>query len=543
LAMTTTFPSKTTATMSSSLYLLPLILLVLVALPLPQAGVADSTVDTECSIVDTSVLDPNLVEMKYDLDDGNGEQTFMAYVEPDVSTFYKISNEEEDDGSDSQEQKYQKVVPKFNGLAGRFINMSNQRLTFYWESRKNGPAHVMRIYDPFSNGGTGTFPGHRFFFSPEDDPAKRVREFVVKDYPQNYYVYDPYKVEGDPEQTEKNLQGNLTKDERAQYDKWAKTLKFNDAYMEMTGRSYLANYGESFRKPPSHFMWPANYFGEEHWVTTKETHFANVPPKEKLGKITMAGSARVLKENDKRTLQEYRVPDQTTMNMTLKVLSVAPRVFEIPNFLSKAEIDHILDIAGGIELKESTTGDVGSNAATKKVDPDAGRTKTRTSFNSWVPREDSPIIDAIYRRAADLARIDEALLRPRSSDEYPNLATKKSVSESLQLVHYGPGQEYTAHHDFGYSNINDNVHGARFATILFYLNEGMDGGETSFPRWVNGESFHKLKVAPEAGKAVLFYSQLPDGNMDDFSQHAAEPIIEGEKWLINLWIWDPVYEK
>jgi hypothetical protein len=22
-----------------------------------------------------------------------------------------------------------------------------------------------------------------------------------------------------------------------------------------------------------------------------------------------------------------------------------------------------------------------------------------------------------------------------------------------------------------------------------------------------------------------------------------EPIIEGEKWLINLWIWDPVYEK
>jgi len=34
---------------------------------------------------------------------------------------------------------------------------------------------------------------------------------------------------------------------------------------------------------------------------------------------------------------------------------------------------------------------------------------------------------------------------------------------------------------------------------------------------------------------VLFYSQLPDGNMDDFSQHAAEPVTDGEKWLINLW--------
>ena len=218
--------------MSSSLFLALLILLVLTVLPFPHTAVADSTVDTECSIVDTSALDPNLVEMKYDLDDGNGEQTFMAYVEPDISTFYKKGDGEDD----SEEQQYQKVVPKFNGLAGRFINMSNQRLTFYWESMKNGPAHVMRIYDPFSNGGTGTFPGHRFFFTPEDDPTKRVKEFIVKDYPNNYYVYDPYKVEGDPEQTEKNLQGNLTTDERDQYDKWAKTLKFNEAYMNLTGK-------------------------------------------------------------------------------------------------------------------------------------------------------------------------------------------------------------------------------------------------------------------------------------------------------------------
>ena len=50
--------------------------------------------------------------------------------------------------------------------------------------------------------------------------------------------------------------------------------------------------------------------------------------------------------------------------------------------------------------------------------------------------------------------------------------------------------------------------GARFATVLFYLNDGMVGGETEFPRWVNAETFEGLKVKPEAGKAVLFYSQL-----------------------------------
>lgn len=83
--------------------------------------------------------------------------------------------------------------------------------------------------------------------------------------------------------------------------------------------------------------------------------------------------------------------------------------------------------------------------------------------------------------------------------------------------------------------MDDEFQQARFATLLFYLNDGMTGGATSFPRWVNAETFRELRAVPEAGKAVLFYSQLPDGNMDDFSQHAAQPVTEGEKWLINLW--------
>jgi 2OG-Fe(II) oxygenase superfamily len=81
----------------------------------------------------------------------------------------------------------------------------------------------------------------------------------------------------------------------------------------------------------------------------------------------------------------------------------------------------------------------------------------------------------------------------------------------LQLVHYNVTQEYTSHHDFGYARIGEGEQGARFATLLLYLNEDVEGGETSFPRWVNGESFRELTVKPVVGKAVLFYSQLPDG--------------------------------
>lgn len=483
--------------------------------------------------------DPNLKELTYDV--GDGPQKTWVYVEPDINTFYRKSIDE------APKKRFSRVKPAFNGLAGKFINMSNKQLDFYWESAAGGTAHLMRHYTPFSTGGTGTFPTHRFFFATPEEPTVSLHLMIVEEYPINLYIYDPYLVEGDPEQTEKNLQEHLDADEREQYDKWTKTLAYNEQYKAFTGRSYLANYGDNGpRAPPLHFMWRADYFGQKHWVTTKETHFVNLPPKSDLGRITRVGRERVLKESDPRHFQEYRAKDEVTqeplafMNMTLKVLSCAPRVFEIRDFLSQKEVDHILDLAGGISLAESTTGDVGSNGNQRTVS--ARSTKVRTSRNSWVGREKSPIIDAIYRRAADLTRIDEALLRHRSDGEAPHLETKKSIAETLQLVHYDETQEYTAHHDFGYSHINDNTQNARFATILFYLNEGMVGGETAFPRWVNGKSFHELKVKPEVGKAILFYDQLPDGNHDDFSQHSAKPIIKGEKWLINLWIWDPEYD-
>jgi prolyl 4-hydroxylase len=221
------------------------------------------------------------------------------------------------------------------------------------------------------------------------------------------------------------------------------------------------------------------------------------------------------------------------MNMTLKVLSCAPRAFEIPNFLSQVEVHHIVELASGIKLSLSSTGDIGSDPEERSSHEDTRR--TRTSYNSWVPREKSPIVDAIYRRAADLMRIDERLLRSRTKEESKDVeGYTNPLCEQLQLVHYDKTQEYTAHHDFGFARIDDPYQGARFGTLLLYLNSDVVGGETSFPRWVNAETFDELKIKPEAGKAVLFYSQLPDGNMDDFSQHAAKPVIRGEKW-VSAW--------
>mmetsp|Transcript_20994 Transcript_20994/g.21320 ORF Transcript_20994/g.21320 Transcript_20994/m.21320 type:complete len:331 (-) Transcript_20994:679-1671(-) len=327
-------------------------------------------------------------------------------------------------------------------------------------------------------------------------------------------MFDPYD-ENIPQsdQSVKRYGGDsglkrLNSDEREQYFLQKQNIDFARQYKAFTGADWLTVYTN--RDRPSHKMWPADHFGQDNWVTSKETHFVKLPPRNLLEKVPDTMSERRLGPNDPRPLADYR-SSQKDLNMKLTALSIAPRAFEIKNFLSKVEVAHIIQLAAEMNLAASSVGDSGHGQVNKS---------TRTSRNTWVYREQNPIIDAIYRRAADLMRIDEALFRRRDKDEFPDLESKGTISEPLQLVHYDIGQQYTAHHDFGYSKSTTPGQPARFATLLLYLNEPMEGGETTFPRWVNGHTRNELKVIPETGKAVLFYSALPDGNFDDLSQHS-----------------------
>jgi len=304
----------------------------------------------------------------------------------------------------------------------------------------------------------------------------------------------------------------------------------------VTGREYLSLY--PLRPPPMHKMWNADYFGQQHWVETRETLYTELPPGDELQRLLNADIRRRSLSDSSESLphSQYRSP---MLNLTLKVLSVAPRVFEICDFLSPVEVDHIVHMATGMNLHVSSTSGGGAGVGAKR----STDSTTRSSRNSWVKRGKSPIIDSIYRRAADLMRIDEALLRDREDDERPDVQFKSTAAEDLQLVHYGPGQQYTPHHDFAHPTSEQTNQPARFATILLYLNEDVKGGATEFQRWMNAETGKPLSVKPEVGKAILFYSLLPDGNMDDLSQHAATPVVSGEKWLINLWTWDPKFAR
>ena len=139
-------------------------------------------------------------------------------------------------------------------------------------------------------------------------------------------------------------------------------------------------------------------------------------------------------------------------------------------------------------------------------------------------RNSSPITEVIYKRAADLLKLPDALL-----DEASN-------AERLQLVHYNPDEKYDAHHDWG---VEDGAP-SRHITLLLYLNDPVAGGQSAFPKVTDETTGKPLEIHPGSGAGILFYNLLEDGNADDRALHAALPVVAGEKWLANFWVWDPI---
>lgn len=48
----------------------------------------------------------------------------------------------------------------------------------------------------------------------------------------------------------------------------------------------------------------------------------------------------------------------------------------------------------------------------------------------------------------------------------------------------------------------------------------------------------QLSVRPHSSRAVLFYSQHPNGELDNNSLHGACPVLNDQKYAANLWVWN-----
>lgn len=263
-------------------------------------------------------------------------------------------------------------------------------------------------------------------------------------------------------------------------------------YLNRTGMLWRHYYGPNGpRAPPTLFMWPAKQVGEVHTVNSHH------------GFWHCQGNQQQCQSTE-------------PVHLELEVISLKPRAFIISSFFSDFEADHVLATARPL-VTHSSVGDTETGAF---------ESDTRTSSNTWLSRSTSPITETLFRRAADLIQIDHRHL------------TRETGAEDLQVINYKHGQKYDSHHDWGVSGYPES----RYLTLLLYLNDQASsraGGETSFPKSAEGP----IKVHPGKGSAVLFYDLLPDGNGDDLSLHASLPVLEGEKWLANFWVWDPKFHR
>uniref|UniRef100_A0A1D1YH63 procollagen-proline 4-dioxygenase n=1 Tax=Anthurium amnicola TaxID=1678845 RepID=A0A1D1YH63_9ARAE len=204
-----------------------------------------------------------------------------------------------------------------------------------------------------------------------------------------------------------------------------------------------------------------------------------------------------------------------------ELLSWEPRAFLYHNFLSKEECEYLIDLAKP-RMEKSTVVD---SATGKSKD-----SRVRTSSGTFLKRGQDKIIRAIEKRIADFTFI------PIEN------------GEGLQILHYEAGQKYEPHFDYFLDEFNTKNGGQRMATVLMYLSDVEEGGETIFPSAkVNSSSLpyynelsecgkKGLGVKPKMGDALLFWSMKADASLDPSSLHGGCPVIRGNKWSSTKWI-------
>ena len=102
--------------------------------------------------------------------------------------------------------------------------------------------------------------------------------------------------------------------------------------------------------------------------------------------------------------------------------------------------------------------------------------------------------------------------------------TAAAQGEPLQLLRYEPGNEYKTHLDALHGEQNQ-----RILTVLVYLTEGYEGGETHFPRT-------GLSYKGGIGDALLFRNVTGDGRPDPMAEHAGRPVGKGVKIIASRWV-------
>ncbi len=184
-----------------------------------------------------------------------------------------------------------------------------------------------------------------------------------------------------------------------------------------------------------------------------------------------------------------------------------PEVALLDNLLSNEECDELVALSRA-KLKQSTI-----------IDPLTGGEEIiadRSSYGTYFNVNETAFIAKLD------ARIAAVMHWPIEN------------GEGLQILNYKVGGEYKPHFDYfppddPGSAIHIKKGGQRVSTLVMYLNEVEDGGETVFPML-------GLAITPKKGSAIYFEYCDNNGKIDTSTLHAGAPVVAGEKWIATKWM-------
>lgn len=108
--------------------------------------------------------------------------------------------------------------------------------------------------------------------------------------------------------------------------------------------------------------------------------------------------------------------------------------------------------------------------------------------------------------------------------------TRVEAAEYLHVLRYGVGDEFRPHID-----AIPGLDNQREFTVLVYLNQQYEGGETRFPEL-------DITVKGRRGDCLVFRNVTDDGKPDPRTIHAGLPVRKGVKWLASRWIHEQDYD-
>ncbi|CAN8257757.1 unnamed protein product [Cochlearia groenlandica] len=234
-----------------------------------------------------------------------------------------------------------------------------------------------------------------------------------------------------------------------------------------------------------------------------------------------------------------------------EVISWEPRAVVYHNFLTNEECEHLISLAKPSMVKstvvdEKTGGSKDSRFVSYLLSPSSltcgGKLccllfidvvlcicRVRTSSGTFLKRGQDQVVETIEKRISDFTFIPV------------------ENGEGLQVLHYQVGQKYEPHYDYFLDEFNTKNGGQRIATVLMYLSDVDNGGETVFPAakgnisavpWWNELSEcgkEGLSVLPKKRDALLFWNMRPDASLDPSSLHGGCPVVKGNKWSSTKW--------